>query len=124
MFFANVDGIAADAFVKTRDGGANSTRKGGAYKKALVTATAKYWEQLHKGYTSVPDVVGTGWPGFAFTLAETAKNEKEKVDGRRPLADPVALVEPVLIRYDEKTGRALGEAQQRVLVNAPSERIR
>ena len=48
LFFANVDGIAAEAFVKTRDGGQRQGRKDAAYKVALLNATAKYWEQLSR----------------------------------------------------------------------------
>ena len=117
LFFAGVDYSAADAFVKVPTGDSNQRRQDKVYKAALVDATAKYWDKIRGSSGST---VGPNWPGFQASLDASAVADKAKSYS----GEPVQLAEPVLIRYDEATGCALGETQTRTVVHTDGGRIR
>lgn len=120
FFFANVDGVAADAFVKTPMG--VDPRNLRAYRDALVSATAKYWKQLDDAIkddkkVSIEECVSArGWKRFKDALAE--KEDKEQASA---VAD-ITPTAPVLIRYDEARSSASNAPEIRVAVAASTAR--
>ena len=105
IFIANVDVAAANAFV-----GAALAQKLPA-KKDMAIAVAKYWKQLQAGAEPVQDKVTGHWPSFrtAVDLAESAK-AKPAVAGQKL---PPTYAQPILIHYNEDTGKALRQADVR-----------
>jgi hypothetical protein len=125
LFFANIDVAAADAWVKTD---ATDTRRSTMdYKNNLVSATAKYWHQLHVkvkagGGRKVPqikDKVGNLFPTF-----QTMMDEAEKAAHASAVADTTKFAEPVLIRYNESTSTSSYAPELRASVVAATERTR
>ena len=103
LFYGNVDIAAAEAFVSAKQ--VDITRRPAVYKKDMVVATAKYWQEVDKGKGVLQDSVGSGWTLFPEAIKEAAAKEaaaKSAVADSKPAA-------PVLIRYDESDGSRISD---------------
>ena len=113
-FLGNVDVAAADAFVKASSTGGFkyvATER----KKAMVVATAKYWQMLKTGVHELKGVVNSSFPTFSASL---------EAEPQTSAVAEVRLTEPCVIRYDEDLGLALRRPEERTRVADPQERIK
>ena len=124
-FFANVDHLAADAFVKevkSKDAGGLSSRQGVlATKAALTLATAPYWKEIYDSSLAlarsqlplinfhVPERVDLGWPYFQEKLS-TLSNNTSAITGVTEAAQPKLIV------WDEATGHSKNTPEIRDIV--------
>ena len=120
VFFGNVDGAAADAFAKgSKD--SKRYRVDNRLESTLVRATAKYWSDLQRKTPDLPICVTTEGTTFPDALKELAVARAAKASPFA-VADTATRAMPVLIRYDEDTGRALACPQKRAIVSTQDER--
>ena len=124
-FFANVDGLAASAFVaeiknlnkEVKSQAIGSRRGVYKVKEALTLATAKYWSEIYnkrKADVVVPESIKIGWPEFRAQL------EKQK---QSAMTDATQVLQPVLIRWDETRGTSSVQPELRKIEAAPMERV-
>ena len=119
IFYGNVDIAAAEAFVAAKQ--VDVARRPAVYKKDMVAATAKYWQEVDKGKGELQDKVGSGWTLFPDVIKEAAAKEAA---AKSAVADSKPAM-PALIRYDESDGSRIGDGPElRAIVQTPTERVK